>query len=183
MGRIHKSARGDPGIDTGIIRSAPVTGPYYVCKLVVRLRHAPVVWCLHRHDVGPLQRVRMSRPRLHIPTFHLAAAGAENNRAQISRDPIMRNLITTAALLAMLRSPVAIAQTTGSAKWSAGPASPTLSLSLTPEMRSIGRAPVGHRQPRASDVPHENSSFNRMEDLSAEDAAVDRKINNICRGC
>jgi hypothetical protein len=50
-------------------------------------------------------------------------------------------------------------------------------------MRSIGSAPVGHRQPRASDVPREKSSFNRMEDLSAEDAAVDRKINNICRGC
>jgi hypothetical protein len=46
-------------------------------------------------------------------------------------------------------------------------------------MRSVGDAPVGHRQPRAGDV----SSSRKIEEISAEDAAVDRKISNICRGC
>ncbi|MDB5607287.1 MAG: hypothetical protein JWP25_4187 [Bradyrhizobium sp.] len=95
----------------------------------------------------------------------------------------MRNLITTVTLLAMLRGPGAMAQTTESARWPAGPAGQTLSLSMTPAMGSIGNAPVGHRQPRASDVPQESSSSNKIEEISAEDAAVDRKINNICRGC
>jgi hypothetical protein len=89
----------------------------------------------------------------------------------------MRNLITTVALLALLGGPVAIAQTTGSARSSAGPASPTVPSSLTPDTRLIGSAPVGHRQPHASDVPSDNS--NDLEHISAEDAAVDRKINNI----
>jgi hypothetical protein len=93
----------------------------------------------------------------------------------------MRNLITIVALLAQLRSPAAIAQTTGTAKWSAGSANPTASSSLTPDTRSVSSAPVGHRQPHASDVPSENT--NHIEQVSAEDAAVDRKISNICRGC
>jgi hypothetical protein len=94
----------------------------------------------------------------------------------------MRNLITTITVLALLRGPAAIAQTTGSARWPAGPAGQTLTLSMTPAMGSIGNAPVGHRQPRASDVPQSVSS-SKIEEISAEDAAVDRKINNICRGC
>jgi hypothetical protein len=40
-------------------------------------------------------------------------------------------------------------------------------------------APVGHRQPRAVDVPAPPSS----QTLDQEDADVDRKISNICRGC
>jgi hypothetical protein len=92
----------------------------------------------------------------------------------------MRNLITTIALLALVGSPAAIAQTTGSAR-SAELASPTVRSSMTPDTRSIGSAPIGHRQPRASDVPSENP--NDLDYISAEDAAVDRKINNICRGC
>lgn len=41
-------------------------------------------------------------------------------------------------------------------------------------------APVGHRQPKASDVPA-NSENNYSE--SAQDKALDRKIKSICRGC
>jgi hypothetical protein len=40
-------------------------------------------------------------------------------------------------------------------------------------------APVGHRQPRAADVSVPPSS----PTLDQEDANVDRKISNICRGC
>ena len=40
-------------------------------------------------------------------------------------------------------------------------------------------APVGHRQPSAAEVPSPPSS----PTLDQEDADVDRKISNICRGC
>jgi hypothetical protein len=93
----------------------------------------------------------------------------------------MRHLITTIALLTLLSSPGAIAQTTGSARSSAELARPTVRSSMTPDTRLIGSAPIGHRQPRASDVPSENP--NDLDYIGAEDAAVDRKINNICRGC
>jgi hypothetical protein len=90
----------------------------------------------------------------------------------------MQNLITMVALLTLLGSPVAIAQTVG--RSSAGPARPAVSLSLAQDTRLVGGAPVGHRQPNARDVPSANPSD--LEQLSAEDAAVDRKLN-ICRGC
>jgi hypothetical protein len=60
----------------------------------------------------------------------------------------MRHLITTIALLTLLSSPGAIAQTTGSARSSAELASPTVRSSMTPDTRLIGSAPIGHRQPR-----------------------------------
>ena len=40
-------------------------------------------------------------------------------------------------------------------------------------------APVGHRQPRVADVPASAS----LQTLDQEDANVDRKISNVCRGC
>ncbi len=40
-------------------------------------------------------------------------------------------------------------------------------------------APVGHRQPRAADVPTSAS----LSVLDQEDADVDRKISSVCRGC
>jgi hypothetical protein len=92
----------------------------------------------------------------------------------------MRNLITTAALLALLDGPAAIAQTVGNARSSSRPASPTAPSSLTQDTRLIDSAPVGHRQPHASDIPSENT--NDLEHTSAEDAAIDRRLN-ICRGC
>ena len=42
-------------------------------------------------------------------------------------------------------------------------------------------APVGHRQPRVDEIPA--SVPLTQEALGQEDANVDRKINNICRGC
>jgi hypothetical protein len=42
-------------------------------------------------------------------------------------------------------------------------------------------APVGHRQPRAADVP-KSTSVSRYV-LDQEDANVDRKISGVCRGC
>jgi hypothetical protein len=47
----------------------------------------------------------------------------------------------------------------------------------------IPQAPVGHRQPRASDVPDEKNLGNPNDSMTKEDAALDRKIKSICRGC
>lgn len=42
-------------------------------------------------------------------------------------------------------------------------------------------APVGHRQPRAADIPAAAASSQQI--IDQEDAIVDRKIKGICRGC
>jgi hypothetical protein len=90
----------------------------------------------------------------------------------------MRYLIKIVTLLALLGSRVAIAQTVG--KSSAEPTSPSVLSSLARGTPWMSSAPVGHRQPHAWDVPLTNPSD--LEQLSAEDSAVDRKLN-ICRGC
>ena len=47
----------------------------------------------------------------------------------------------------------------------------------------VVQAPVGHRQPRAGDVPNEKNLNDPNDPLSKENAALDRKIKSICRGC
>lgn len=42
-------------------------------------------------------------------------------------------------------------------------------------------APLGHRQPRAGDVPRDPSKPGTPR--SPEDIALERALNNICRGC
>jgi len=49
--------------------------------------------------------------------------------------------------------------------------------------RPMIQAPVGHRQPRASDVPSEKNLSDPNNPANREDAALDRKIKSICRGC
>jgi hypothetical protein len=44
-------------------------------------------------------------------------------------------------------------------------------------------APVGHRQPRASDVPNEKNLSDPNNPVNKEDAILDKKIKSICRGC
>lgn len=44
-------------------------------------------------------------------------------------------------------------------------------------------APVGHRQPRADQVPSEKDLNNPNDAANREDAALDKKIKSICRGC
>jgi hypothetical protein len=43
-----------------------------------------------------------------------------------------------------------------------------------------GPAPLGHRQPRAGDAPRDPS---KPDPRSPEDIALERALNNICRGC
>jgi hypothetical protein len=47
---------------------------------------------------------------------------------------------------------------------------------------TIPQAPIGHRQPRADQVPSEKKT-NLNDALDKENATLDRKIKGICRGC
>jgi len=80
----------------------------------------------------------------------------------------MKKIIAATIVLSLIGAPVALAQ--GTANSDASSAS----------KGSSGAAPVGHRQPRANDVP---SNTEKGYQESAEDKALDRKIKGICRGC
>jgi hypothetical protein len=81
----------------------------------------------------------------------------------------MRKIFLSMALVSLIGAPVAFAQGGGSstAVKNAGPPP----------------APIGHRQPRASDVPNEKNIDNPNDLLSKENAALDKKLKSICRGC
>jgi hypothetical protein len=94
-------------------------------------------------------------------------------RKLITTRLIATKLITAAALLPLIGAPVAMAQTgTGGGSSSATKGQPMLR-----------EAPIGHRQPRAGDVPPEKNLSDPNDPLSKENAALDRKIKSICRGC
>jgi hypothetical protein len=84
----------------------------------------------------------------------------------------MRRLITTIALLALIDSSAALAQTVGLRNPSA------------PSKQLLPEAPVGHRQPRADQVPTEKNLMGDPNDpINRENAALDRMVKGICRGC
>jgi hypothetical protein len=83
----------------------------------------------------------------------------------------MHKVITMAAFLALIGAPAALAQ------------SGTNAQSGSAATQSSRTAPIGHRQPRASDVPSENSQNGNPAKIDADEAALDRKIKSICRGC
>ena len=85
----------------------------------------------------------------------------------------MRKLIMSMALLALIGAPAALAQT-GSKTGTSGTAS---------QSQPTREAPIGHRQPRAGDVPSEKNLGNPDDPINREAAALDRKIKSICRGC
>lgn len=83
----------------------------------------------------------------------------------------MKKIVISMALLALIGAPAAIAQT------GAG------SSGMTKSSGGVSQAPVGHRQPRASDVPDEKNAGNPNDSINKEDAILDKKIKSICRGC
>ena len=89
----------------------------------------------------------------------------------------MRKLITTIALLALVGSSAAMAQTVGMRNPAAAPPSTNSAQQMPPE------APVGHRQPRADQVPAEKNLLDPNDPVNQENAALDRMISGICRGC
>ena len=84
----------------------------------------------------------------------------------------MRKLITTMALMALIGGPAAIAQSGGGT-----------STAVKDQPQGPRDAPVGHRQPRADQVPSEKNLGDPNNPVNKEDAALDRKIKSICRGC
>jgi hypothetical protein len=95
----------------------------------------------------------------------------------------MQKLITTnklipaVALIVLLGAPAAIAQTGGAGSSTGGTGTAGASSGAVME------APIGHRQPRADQVPSEKNLSNPNDPVNKEDAALDRKIKSICRGC
>ncbi len=88
----------------------------------------------------------------------------------------MRKIVVAMSLLVLLGG-TAVAQT-GGAK---GTGSGTGSGGAT--SGSVLPAPVGHRQPRADEVPSEKNLSDPNNPVNKEDAALDKKIKSICRGC
>ena len=85
------------------------------------------------------------------------------------RKSVMTKLVMTMTLLALAASPAAIAQTGNQP-------------SATPRQGPLP-APVGHRQPRADQVPSEKNLGDPNDPVNREDALLDRKLKSICRGC
>ncbi|SFP87855.1 hypothetical protein SAMN05216330_111121 [Bradyrhizobium sp. Ghvi] len=80
--------------------------------------------------------------------------------------------IMVAASLVVLLGGMAIAQPATKGSPSGGATSGT-----------VPQAPVGHRQPRAGDVPSEKTLSDPNNPVNKEDALLDKKIKSICRGC
>jgi hypothetical protein len=88
----------------------------------------------------------------------------------------MRKLIAMIALLALVDGSAAIAQPAGPRNLAAPP-------SVNSDQQMLPEAPVGHRQPRADQVPSEKNLMNPNDPVNQENAVLDRMIKGICRGC
>jgi hypothetical protein len=87
----------------------------------------------------------------------------------------MQRLIMSVALTLLIGGPAALAQSGGTSSY---PKSTTGTSD-----KPLLEAPIGHRQPRASDVPNEKNLSDPNNPVNKEDAALDKKIKSICRGC
>jgi hypothetical protein len=95
----------------------------------------------------------------------------KKRRSVMSAFKMLRSkLIATMVLTLLSGGTAAVAQNQGAG--SSGAASST-----------IPQAPVGHRQPRADQVPSEKNQTNPNDVLAKENALLDRKMKGICRGC
>jgi hypothetical protein len=86
----------------------------------------------------------------------------------------MSKIVAIAVSMALIGVPAALAQHKtkgGSHDSDAAQSSPYIN------------APVGHRQPRLSDIPAESTKAGNPDQIDPADAALDRKIKSICRGC
>ena len=91
----------------------------------------------------------------------------------------MRRLITTASLIAAM----AFLAFGSAAMAQSGQKTPQSSTPSSSMSGTLPEAPVGHRQPRADQVPNEKNLGNPNDPINKEDAALDKKIKSICRGC
>jgi len=94
-------------------------------------------------------------------------------RKLITAKLIAANLVRALPVLILFGGSVTVAVAQNSGRTGSSANSPPASQNAA----GPAEAPIGHRQPRAGDVPESKTS------LDAEDAALDRKIKSICRGC
>ena len=101
----------------------------------------------------------------------------------------MKTLIIATTILTLAGGAAALAQSgsggagsggRGGAGGVGGPANPSVPPALSSDQRVTGQAPVGHRQPRRDDA---SEPANGIDKVDPQDAALDRKIKSICRGC
>ena len=85
----------------------------------------------------------------------------------------MRKILLSMALVVLIGAPGVSAQSGGG----------TSTAVKGSSSGGVPQAPVGHRQPRAADVPDEKNLNNPNDVLSRENAILDKKIKSICRGC
>jgi hypothetical protein len=90
----------------------------------------------------------------------------------------MRKSIPTMVAFSMFGISVAVAQNTAPGMTTGAGSSPHPSSSSS--KAAVPEAPVGHRQPRANEVP---AAAENGYTESAQDKELDRKIKSICRGC
>src|SRR5450631_3648984 len=83
----------------------------------------------------------------------------------------MRRLVILVALLIVSSAATAQNAGTGSSRSSVNPSRP------------IPEAPIGHRQPARDQVPSVKNLSDPNNPVNREDAALDRKLKSICRGC
>lgn len=86
----------------------------------------------------------------------------------------MRKTVLAMALMVAVGAPQILAQQA----WAQGGSS-----SMQKGGGGVPPAPVGHRQPRVGDVPNEKNLNDPNAAANKEDAALDKKIKSICRGC
>jgi hypothetical protein len=60
---------------------------------------------------------------------------------------------------------------------------PVALSSMNVEPQPLGEVSGGHSQPRADRVPTEQSQMDPNDPINKENAALDRMMNSICRGC
>ena len=87
----------------------------------------------------------------------------------------MRKALLSMALVLLIGAPAGLAQSGGG--------SSTAVKNSGGGGGGVLPAPVGHRQPRAADVPDEKNIANPNDFLAKENATLDKKLKSICRGC
>jgi hypothetical protein len=139
-----------------------------------RFRSRMALPCLTPAAISPdsarTRSIAVSRDRFGTPTTRMARNISASTRVSLSHAPVCATMIWSqsmtkskllglaAILSAAIATPALAAGETATRPWS---------------------APVGHRQPRAVDIPPSISP----QILNQEDIGVDRKIRGVCRGC
>jgi hypothetical protein len=101
------------------------------------------------------------------------------NAGGINNSTVDPSGIGNAARMATLQQPHIAAPTQpGGSRNPVAPLSMSLNQQALPE--ALGG---GGRQPRADQVPSEQSLMDPKDPINQENAALDRMINGICRGC